>query len=89
MLMEGDGEEYSSIQDIIADQALDLGTVETTADAVRRAIEAKLKLMQSSTVTDTTELYRRLVQARSALDRLAGPGRSEKVQSLYRFLWRS
>jgi hypothetical protein len=82
MLMEGDGEEYSSIQDIIADQALDLGTVETTADAVRRAIEAKLKLMQSGTVTDTTELYRRLVQARSALDRLAGPGSVGKSAEL-------
>lgn len=62
--------EYSSIRDITEDQELGLRDVEPTADAVRDAIDDKLRLLQSETVTETPEIYRRLISAREAIDKL-------------------
>jgi hypothetical protein len=62
---------YSSLQEIIADQGLGLTNVEPTVDAVQRAINDKLRSMQAETATQTTETYRRLIDARTSLDELS------------------
>lgn len=62
--------EYSSIREIVADQGLNLGDVEPTADAVRKAIDDKLRSLQSETVAETPEIYRQLINARDAIDKL-------------------
>jgi hypothetical protein len=62
--------EYQSLQDILADEELALGNIKATVDDVRRAIDARLRALQADTVTRTPDIYRRLVNAREALDRL-------------------
>lgn len=73
---------YDSIQGIISDASLELGEVEATADALRRAIAAKLQPMQSDTIARTSELYYRLVDALSAASRLTGQGGAQNSTQL-------
>jgi hypothetical protein len=62
--------QYSSIAEIAADEDLGLGPVEPTANAVRRAIDNRLRLLQPETTEHTSVLFRQLVAARVAIDEL-------------------
>lgn len=62
--------QYSSLLEIIEDPALGLAGTTPTYDAVRRAIDEKLRSLQPTTTEQTPELYSRLVDARRALDEL-------------------
>jgi hypothetical protein len=63
---------YSSLEDILGDRELGLDAALLDVEAVRRAIESKLKVMQEETVGETSDRYRRLIEARTALDNMAG-----------------
>jgi hypothetical protein len=58
---------YNSLDQIIRDGRLGLGEVSAEQDALLKAVEEKLKTMQSSTIEDTSEQYRLLVEAHEFL----------------------
>src|SRR5712692_3158236 len=73
---------YRSLQDILDDQELDLGEVDSTVDALRHAIDHSLQLMQAATLTQTSDVYRRLIEARAALEQIGGTTRRPRGTDL-------
>lgn len=63
-----------SFEAIVADKSLGFGDIEPTPEAIRRAIDAQLREMQSQSLDGTPDRYRALVDARRVVEELEGEG---------------
>jgi len=63
---------YATLEEILADRELGLGKVQPTIEAVRRAIDNRLRSMRRDTVNGISDDYMRLAVARVAISKIDG-----------------